>query len=156
MAIRHPLIEGATDVGHPLIHVYLAAGEAKAALTAEGYPLFFQAVRAQIGRIARLQGATAEHFVDDSLHVAILVPRMALLEGLPVIAEDLLEGVFVDPLPRGCHSARLYHVLAAEASRLFTLLSPSLPIVSPCRDGPKGDSQKRKFLDAAHSALRAD
>jgi len=27
--------------------------------------------------------------------VAILVPRMALLEGLPVIAEDLLEGVFV-------------------------------------------------------------
>jgi len=30
--------------------------------------------------------------------VAILVARMALLEGPPVIAEDLLEGVFVDPL----------------------------------------------------------
>src|SRR5262249_30451559 len=67
---------------------------------------------------------------------------------LPVIAEDLLEGVFVDPLPCGDHSAGLYHVLAPRATRVCPLISPSLPIVSPCRDGPKGDSQKRKFLDA--------
>src|SRR5499425_3499497 len=107
MAIRYPLIERPPDVGHPLIHVYLAAGEAEAALAAEGHPFLFQTVRAQIRGVARLWRAAAEHLVDDGLHVAILVPRMALLEGPPVIAEDLLEGVFVDSLPCECHSARL-------------------------------------------------
>src|SRR5215470_13064293 len=148
VAIRHPRIERPPDVGDPLIHVHLAAGEAEAALTAEGHPLFLQAVRAQIRGIARLRGTAAEHLVDDGLHVAILVPRMALLEGLPVIAEDLLEGVFVDPLPCGDHSACLYHVLAPRATRLCPLIRLSLPIICPCRDGQKGDSQKRKFLDA--------
>src|SRR5215471_17128074 len=81
---------------------------------------------------------------------------MALLEGLPVIAEDLLEGVFVDPLPCSGHSPCLYHVLASRSTRFCTLLRPPLPIVSPCRDGQKGDSQKRKFLYVALSALRAN
>src|SRR5262249_33993107 len=131
VAIRYPLIERPPDVGYPLIHVYLAAGEAEAALAAEGHPFLFQAVWVQIRRIARLHGATAEHFVDDGLHVAILVPRMVLLEGSPVITEDLLEGVFVDPLPCGCHSAGLYHVFAPRATQLCTLISPSFLIVFP-------------------------
>src|SRR5262249_729895 len=105
------------DVGHPLIHVHLAAGEAEAALTTERHPLLFQTVRAQIRGIARLGSAAAEHLVDDGLHVAILVPRMALLGGPPVIATDLLEGVAVDSLPCGCHSAWLYHVLAPKSTR---------------------------------------
>src|SRR2546428_12892192 len=71
---------------------------------------------------------------------------MALLEGLPVIAEDLFEGVFVDPLHCGCHSAGLYHVLAPRSTRLCTLLRPSLPIVSPCRDGQKGGFSKKEIL----------
>src|SRR5712691_3350758 len=156
MAIRYPLIERPTDVGHPLIHVHLAAGEAEAALAAERHPFLFQAMRAQIRGVARLWRAAAEHLVDDGLHVAILVAWMALLEGLPVIAEDLLEGVFVDPLPCGGHSACLSHVLAPRSRRVCTLLRPSLPIVSPCRDGQKGEFSKRKFLYAAHSALWAD
>src|SRR6476620_9366658 len=126
-AIRHAFIERPPDVGYPLIHVHLAAGEAKAALTAERHPFLFQAVRAQVRRIARLQGATAEHFVDDGLHMTILVPRMALLEGLPVLAEDLLEGIFVDPLDCGCHSACLYHVRAAEASGSSPSSAPLYP-----------------------------
>src|SRR5215467_3258602 len=153
VAIRHPLIECPTDVGHPLIHVSLAAGEAEAALAAERHPFFCQAVRAQIRGVARLGSAAAEHLVDDGLHVAILVPRMTLLEGAPVIPEDLLEGVFVDSLPCGCHSARLYHVLAAETSRLFTLLSPSRPIASPRSDGQNTECEKSKFgypLKAGH------
>src|SRR5262249_28749880 len=135
-------------MGHPLIHVSLAAGEAKAALTAEGYPLFFQAVRAQLGRIARLQGATAEHGVDDGPHMTILVPRMALLEGPPVIADDLLEGVFIDPLPCGCHIPWHLHVFTPRSTWVVTLLRPSLPIVFPFRDGQKGGFSKRKFLYA--------
>src|SRR5262249_23081417 len=129
-----PFIERPPNVSDPLIHVYFAAGEAEAALTAERHAFLFQAMRAQIRRIARLQGATAEHFVDDGLHVALLVARLVLLEGLPVIAEDLLEGVFVNPLPCGDHNAGLYHVLAPRSIRLGTLICPSLPIVSPCRD----------------------
>jgi hypothetical protein len=62
------------------------------------------------------------------------------------LAEDLLEGVFVDPLPCGGQSAGLYHVLAPRSTRLGTLLRPALPIVFPCRDGQKEGSSKRKFL----------
>src|SRR5215468_5573272 len=110
-------------------------------------------MRAQIRRIACLQGATAEHFVDDGLHVAILVARLMLLEGPPVIAEDLLEGVFVDPLPCGGHRAWLYHVPAPRSTRLGTLIRPSLPLVSPCRDGQKRRFSKRKFLYASSKTL---
>src|SRR4030095_11763183 len=60
---RYPLIERPPDVGDPLIHVYVAAGEAEAALAAEGHPFLFQAVRAQIRGITRFHGATAEHVV---------------------------------------------------------------------------------------------
>src|SRR5215470_8816315 len=103
-------------------------------------------MRAQIRRIARLQGATAQHFVDDGLHVAILVPRMALLKGPPVIAEELLEGVFVDPLPCGNHSTWLYHVLAPRSTRLCPFIRLSLPIVSPCSDGEKKGFSKKEIL----------
>ena len=146
VAIRHPLVERPPDVGHPLIDVHLAAGEAEAALAAARHPFLCQAVRAQIRGVARLQGATAEHLLDDGLYVAILVTRMTLLEGPPVIAEDLLEGVFVDPLYGGCHRAGLYHVLAPRSTRLCTLLRLSLPIVSPCSDGQKGGCSKKEIL----------
>src|SRR5215470_5371481 len=114
-------------------------------------------MRAQIRRITRLRRATTEHLLDDGLHVTILVAWLPLLEGLPVIAEDLLEGVFVDPLACGDHSARLYHVLAAEASRFFALLSPSLPIASPVgagriRDLKKGNSYTLELYTDAPTA----
>jgi hypothetical protein len=71
---------------------------------------------------------------------------MALLEGPPVIAEDLLEGVSVDPLPCGCHSAWLYHVLAPRSTRFYPLIRLSLPIVSPCSDGEKRGFSKKEIL----------
>src|SRR6266705_3001734 len=149
VAIRHPFVERPTDVSYPLIHIHLAAGEAEAALATERHAFLFQAMRAQIGRIARLQGATAQHFVDDGLHVAILVARMALLEGHPVITEDLLEGVFVDPLSVVCHGRWLYHTLPPGSTCLSSL--PCAPPWSLER-GEQGQ-QKRKFLYAELSAL---
>src|SRR5712692_4861661 len=143
--IRDPLVERPPDVGHPLIDVHLAAGEAEAALAAERHPFLFQAMWAQIRAVARLWSATAKHLVDDGLHMAVLVARLVLLEGLPVIAEDLLEGIFVDPLPCGCHRSCLYHVLAPRSTRLFTLISPSLPIVSLCRDGQNRGFSKKEI-----------
>src|SRR5215510_5256263 len=143
-------------MSYPLIYVHLAAGEAEAALATEGHPLLFQAVRAQIRRIARLGSAAADHLVDDGLHVAILVPRMALLEGPPVIAEDLLEGIFVDPLPCGGHRAWLYHVLAPRSTRLCPLIRLSLPVISPCSDGEKRECSKKEILiRSSYEQLRA-
>src|SRR5262244_858733 len=156
MAVRHTLVKRPPNVGYPFIDIYFAAGEAEATLATEGHPLLFQTVWAQIRGIARLGSAAAEHLVDDGLYVAILVPRMALLEGPPVIAEDLLEGVFVDPLPCGCHRAWLYHVLAPRSTRLCPLIRLPLPIVSPCSDGRRGDAQKRKFLYAQVNQTIAD
>src|SRR5215471_18456470 len=127
MTVCHTLVKRPPNVGHPFIDIHFAAGEAETALAAERHPFLFQAVWAQICGVARLGSATAEHLVDDGLHVALLVPRMALLEGPPVIAEDLLEGVFVDSLPCGCHSAWLYHVLAAEASGSSPSSAPLYP-----------------------------
>ena len=47
-----------------------------------------------------------------------------------MIAADLFEGVFVDPLDGGCHGACLYHVLARRSTRLYPLIRPSLPLGS--------------------------
>src|SRR5215468_4877461 len=146
VAIRYPRVERPPEVGDPLIHIHLAAGEAEAALTTEGHPLFLQAVRAQIRGIARLRSTAAEHLVDNGLHMAVPVVRLVLRKGLPVIAEDLLEGIFVDPLTDGCHSAWLYHVLAPRSTRLCPLVRLSLPLVSPCRDGEKRGFAKKEIL----------
>src|SRR5258708_24112667 len=51
---------------------------------------------------------------------------MALLEGPPVIAEDRLEGVLVDPLSVVCHGRWLYHTLPPGSTCL-----PSLPCAPP-------------------------
>src|SRR5215813_13640419 len=156
VAIRHAFIECPPNVGHPLIDVHLAAGEAEAALAAECHPFLFQTVGAQIRGVARLRRATAEHLVNDGLHMTLPVTRMALLEGLPVIAEDLLEGVFVDPLDCGCHSTGLYHVLALRSTRVAPSSDPPSPSFPPGGTGRRGEAQKRKFLDAELSALWAD
>src|SRR5262249_33565701 len=136
--IRHPCVERPPDMGAPLNHVHLAAGEAEAALAAAGHPLLLQAVRAQIRGIARLRSTAAEHLVDNGLHMAVPVARLVLHKGLPVMAEDLLEGIFVDPLTDGCHRAWLYHVLAPSSTRLCPLirLSPTrLPLERPGEEG---------------------
>jgi hypothetical protein len=148
MTVRHTLVKRPPNVGDPFIDIHCAAGEAETALAAERHPFLFQAVRAEIRGVARLGSATAKHLVDDGRHVALLVPRMALLEGAPVIAEDLLEGVFVDSLPCGCQRAWLYHVLAPRSTRFCTLLRPPLPLISPWSDGQKKGFSKRKFLYA--------
>src|SRR5215208_6326492 len=69
---------------------------------------------------------------------------MALLEGPPVIAEDLLEGVFVDSLSVVCHGRWLYHTLPPGSPAC-----PHCPVPLPglWREENRG-STKRKFLYA--------
>src|SRR5215213_10089620 len=69
---------------------------------------------------------------------------MALLEGPPVIAEDLLEGVLVDSLSVVCHGRWLYHTLPPGSPAC-----PHCPVPLPglWREENRG-STKRKFLYA--------
>src|SRR5712691_11964948 len=68
---------------------------------------------------------------------------MALLEGPPVIAEDLLEGVFVDPLSVMCHGRWLYHTLPLGSTCL-----PSLPCAPPwsLERGTQGQHKKEILI----------
>src|SRR5262249_11858066 len=76
---------------------------------------------------------------------------MALLEGPPVIAEDLLEGVFVDPLSVVCHGRWLYHTLPPG----FTCL-PSLPCGPPwsLERGDQGQHKKEILIRSSYQRPR--
>src|SRR5262245_22131614 len=68
---------------------------------------------------------------------------MALLEGPPVIVEDRLEGVFVDPLSVVCHGRWLYHTLPPGSTCL-----PSLPCAPPwsLERGEQGQHKKEILI----------
>src|SRR5712691_2388476 len=72
---------------------------------------------------------------------------MALLEGPPVIAEDLLEGVFVDPLSVMCHGRWLYHTLPLGSTCL-----PSLPCAPPwsLERGTQGQHKKEILIRSSY------
>src|SRR5262249_62356263 len=72
---------------------------------------------------------------------------MALLEGPPVIAEDLLEGVFVDPLSVVCHGRWLYHTLPPGSTCL-----PSLPCAPPwsLERGEQGQHKKEILIRSSY------
>src|SRR5215510_194846 len=75
---------------------------------------------------------------------------MALLEGPPVIAEDLLEGVFVDPLSVVCHGRWLYHTLPPGSTCL-----PSLPCAPPwsLERGEQGQHKKEILIRSRWPAM---
>src|SRR5215216_1827277 len=74
---------------------------------------------------------------------------MALLEGPPVIAADLREGVLVDSLSVVCHGRWLYHTLPPGSPAC-----PHCPVPLPglWREENRG-STKREFLYAQVTAL---
>src|SRR6266481_1203106 len=74
---------------------------------------------------------------------------MALLEGPPVIAEDLLEGVLVDPLSVMCHGRWLYHTLPLGSTCL-----PSLPCAPPwsLERGTQGQHKKEILIRSSYEA----
>jgi hypothetical protein len=67
------------------------------------------AVFTPIGAIARSQIATAEHLFNDLRNFRLEVVAIALPERLPIIAEDLLKGRFVDTCVWDLHSGHQYH-----------------------------------------------
>jgi hypothetical protein len=85
--------------------------------------------------------ATAQHLYDNVTPLSLLVARIALLEGLPMIAEELLEGRFIDPLSVVCHGTWLYHGLTGESIsfsyRAVALLPMGLLPQSPAAQASK-------------------
>src|SRR5215470_11585141 len=97
-----------------------------------------------IGDVAGGWIPTPQHLLDDRLYLGLLVTGKALLEGFPVITEDLLKGRFVDPLSVGCHGRGLYHTLPSGSISLASLAGPPT-----CElERGKEDYQKRKFSDS--------
>src|SRR5712691_8377620 len=103
MTIGYPFVERPANMAHPLVDVHLTARQTKAALAAKRHPFLFQAVLTQIDAIARSRIATAEHLRDDLRDLRPQVVAITLPEHLPVIAEDLFEGLFVHAGCWGVH-----------------------------------------------------
>ena len=86
------------EVG-PLVRVEFGTGEAKARLAGESDASGFPASDAAILHESRFFGIAAiEHLLDDGVVIGGVKTRVKSFEGFPMISEDLLESVFVDPL----------------------------------------------------------
>ena len=116
MTIGHPFIERPANVTHPLIDIHLAARQTKTTLAAKRDPLLFQAVFTPIGAIAGSRIATAQHLLHHLRNRSAQVVTTGLPEHLPMIAEELFEGLFVDTGCWGLHKEYQYHSRAAEST----------------------------------------
>src|SRR5918999_6445903 len=96
MTIGHPVIEGLANMTDPFVDVHLATRQTKATLAAKRHPFHFMTVFTPIGAVARGEIATAQHPVHHVANVHVKVVAIALPECLPVIAEDLLKGRYID------------------------------------------------------------
>src|SRR6266851_3905656 len=107
MTIGHPFVERLANMTHPLVDIHFATRQTKATLAAKRHPLLFQAVFTQIGAIARGRIATSEHLLHHLGDLRVQRVTLALPEYLPVIAEELFEGLFVDAGCWGLHNGHL-------------------------------------------------
>ena len=103
MAVNNAGQHASANEIRPLFGMHLGAGEAKGGLATEGNAVGFTAMGAAVLREPHLLWvAAAEHFLDDFIVVPSAVVRaVRRRECVPVVTEDLFEGVLVDA---GFHS----------------------------------------------------
>ena len=98
MAIGHAGEETSSDEVGPVNGVGVGTGETEARLTGEGAAACFPAIQTPELHEAHLLRITAvQHFLDRDVVVRCVELGIGRLERLPVIAENLFEGVLVDP-----------------------------------------------------------
>src|SRR5712691_12609938 len=126
------------------------------------------ALQTSIFDIAHLVGIPApEHLVDKSIIVASIVPRIDAFKSVPVIGKDLYEDApgrqscccHQAVSLRGvglCVVALFYHVQLTKSTPSSALTGYIPPPTWPLSHGDLRAIAKWKFLDDAHSALRAD
>ncbi len=101
MAVGDPGEQATTDEIDPAVGVGLGAGEAESGLAGKGDASCIAAVGAAILGVAHFfRVAAVEHFLNGNVVVGGCEPGMDGLEGVPVVAEDLFEGGFVDMFRR--------------------------------------------------------
>ena len=102
MAIGDTGQQASADEVGPSVGVSLGAGKTEAGFAGKGYASYFAAVAASVLDKAHLFGVAAvEHFLDGVVIIGTVKFGMGLLKRIPVIAENLLECVFVNAF-HGC------------------------------------------------------
>ena len=141
---RHPFIASPANMIYPLVDVHLATRQAKATLAAKRHPFGFLAVFKPIGAIAGSRIATPEHLLHHLGNLRPEVVPIALPERLPVIAEDLLKGCFIDTCGWDLPNGYQYHGRAAESNPNIVL--SGTPHSSPSQQPGGRRSRKKEIL----------
>jgi hypothetical protein len=102
MAISNARQEPSTDEVCPSVGIDLGTGKTKARLAGESNTTYLSALAASVldkAHLSRL--AAVEHFLYGVVVVGTIKACMSLLKRIPMVAENLLKGVFVNAF-HGC------------------------------------------------------
>jgi hypothetical protein len=101
MPVDDALMQHLADLADPVVDVNLGAAQAQRRLTTHGDAMgalpATQAPGVNVPHLVRVPAC--EHLVHKLIIVALMVPRMASFEPVPVLGKDLLQDV---PVLRGC------------------------------------------------------
>src|SRR2546427_10209458 len=99
MAIDDTLVEHLADLADPVVDVHFGTAQTQRRFTAHRHTMVALAtLQTAVFDIAHLVGIPApEHLVHAFIIVALIVPRLDVLEPVPVLDKDLFEDV---PVPR--------------------------------------------------------
>ena len=102
VAVGHAGQETSADEVGPSVGIDFGTGQAKAGLAGEGNPAGLSARQAAVLYKAHRFGVAAvQHFLDGVVVVWTVVARVDIREAIPMVFEDLLEGLLVDAF-HGC------------------------------------------------------
>ena len=102
MAVSYAGQEASSDEIGPAVGIDLGTRQAKAGLAGEGNATYFSTVAASVLNKAHLFGiAAVEHFLDGVVVIRAVKSWISLLKRIPMIVENLFEGVFVNAF-HGC------------------------------------------------------
>src|SRR5215831_1996187 len=141
MTVDDALMQHLADLADPVVDGNLGAPQAQRRLTTHSDAMgALPAIQAPVVDVPYLVRVPAcEHLVYKLIIVALMVPRMASCEAVPVLGKDLLEDV---PILRGCcnHAGApswgsgifavqlLYHVSSAQSTPFGQNIRTRLPI----------------------------
>jgi len=102
MSISYTWQQPPADEVRPSVGINLAAGKTEAGFAGEGDTSYFSAVAASVLNKAHLvRIAAVEHFLNSIVVIRAVKSWIDLLKRIPMIAENLLECVFINAF-HGC------------------------------------------------------
>jgi hypothetical protein len=111
VAIDHARNEAAPNVVNPAVSIDFGAGQTEGGFTTEANAASFTTVKAAVLSIPHgFWVSTVEHFLNNSVVIFGVVARVFGLEFLPMVEENMFEGVFINVRPEGCFILRVYEL----------------------------------------------